>query len=143
MKFTNKILDIVTTAIMKKVDRKKEEFKESEEYEVLLEAEKRKRNYPEMVAAQLTLSKAKEKLDKARKVADDAQVAFRKISTDNHYNFGWGDPTCPSAIDSKISEMAMRNATFPSAEEVQTAIIFANDSDIAAVEQAVSQQFNL
>jgi len=144
MKFTNKILDIVTTAIMKKVERKKEKFKDTEEYREILNKIKEDKNYEELLALHLACINKFKAQEDARNLANEASDGFKKAMKAAGFDLGWTSVSMDTTdLEHRFSKLVALECDFPTKEEIQTAIIFANDSDIKAVEEAVSTQFNL
>lgn len=146
MKFTNKILDIVTTAIMKKVEKKRKEIQDSEEFREKLNKYKEENNYEVVSALQTAYLNAKNAETEAITHASNIKTEYKRVLEDNKLvNFGYygNPPSDPGALDNLFLEKVAITIDLPSQEEIQTAIIFANDSDIKAVEELVSTQFGL
>lgn len=145
MKFTNKILDIITSSVMKKVAKKKQDFKSSEEYEKLLEKVKEEKNFGDLENAFLTWKACKEALEKALEECDKACDAYKDMLKENEVDdLGYCSPSSNEAwLENKFNEIALESAEFPTRKDIQTAIIFTNNSDVAEVEATVCKQFNL
>ena len=145
MKFTNKILDIITSSVMKKVEKKREEFKNSEEYAELEKEVKEKYDYEENLALLIAHENAEKAYIEASNLRDEKRKAYQDaiIATVSYNGRSWSIPTGREGFENLYTAKAMEGVEFPSKEDIQTAIIFENNSDVKEVEEAVCKQYNL